>query len=193
MTHRQLKTGYLVIQWLNSVGTSFYAYYLFFLMEREFGFRNLGNLGVSATYGCVYMLASLYGGRFGQRHGYFNALGLGFVIMILALSSAFFAGTAAGQIGWMIVWTMGVCFTWPALEALVSEGEGPLGLQRMVGIYNLTWASASALAYFSGGAILEKLGLRSIFWLPATVHGLQIVLLGWLPSKLRTVDLATLY
>lgn len=187
MTHRQLKAGYLVIQWLNSLGTSFYVYYLFFLMEREFGFQNFGNLCVSASYGLVYALSSWFGGRFGQRQGYFRALSLGFVTMIVALSSALFSHTAVGQIGWLIVWTIGVCFTWPALEALVSEGEGPLGLQRMVGIYNLTWASASALAYFSGGAIVEKLGLRSIFWVPVGVHGVQVVLLFWLHSQSRRV------
>jgi MFS family permease len=156
-------------------------------MEREFGFGNFGNLSVSATYGFVYAFSSLFGGKFGQRQGYLRALALGFAIMIVALSSAYFAHRAGGQIGWMIVWTIGVCFTWPALEALVSEGEGPMGVQRMVGIYNLTWSSASALAYFSGGAILEKFGVRSIFWLPVVVHSAQLGLLAWLAVKSKSV------
>jgi MFS family permease len=187
MTRRQLKAGYLVIQWLNSVGTSLYIYYLFFLMEKEFGFGNFGNLCVSAIYGLVYALSSWYGGAFGQRHGYGQALALGFVTMIIALSCGGFSASAAGQVAWLIVWTVGVCFTWPALEALVSEGEGPLELQRMVGIYNLTWASASALAYFSGGAIVETLGLKSIFWLPVVLHCLQLMVLFWLGWQAKRV------
>ena len=63
MTHRQIKGGYLIIQWLNSVGTSFYIYYLFFLMEREFGFGNFGNLGVCATYGLRRLAATPRRGR----------------------------------------------------------------------------------------------------------------------------------
>src|SRR5438552_18032839 len=102
MTHRQLKAGYLVIQWLNSFGTSLYIYYLFFLMEKEFGFGNFGNLCVCAIYGFVYGWSSLCGGRFGQRYGYFRALGAGFVMMILALSSAYFSTGPAGQIGWVL-------------------------------------------------------------------------------------------
>ena len=58
----------------------------------------------------------------------------------------------------MAVTVVGMCFTWPTLEALVSEGETRAGVQRMVGIYNMTWAGTAAVAYFSGGAMLEKLG-----------------------------------
>ena len=36
----------------------------------------------------------------------------------------------------MVVAAAGMCFTWPTLEALVSEGESRAGLQHMVGIYN---------------------------------------------------------
>ncbi len=187
MTHRQLKTGYLIIQWLNSISTAFYGYYLFFLLARQHGFGNFGNLCVSATFGFVYIFSSLHGGKYGQRHGYFNALLTGFIGMIISMIGGYFTTSPAGQIGWMMLWTFSVCFTWPSLEALVSEGESPLGVQRMVGIYNLTWSSAGALAYFSGGALVEWLGMRSIFWLPAMVHFVQIGLLLWLREKAEDV------
>jgi MFS family permease len=190
MTIRQIKTGYFAVQWLNSFGTSFYFYYLFFVMEKRYGFGNLENLFIAAVNGFIYTFAAWYGGRFGQRHGYFTALGLGFSIMIAALCGAGLAGTAAAQFGWMILWTIGVCFTWPALEALVTEGETPLGVQRMVGTYNLSWSGASALAYFTGGAIVEKMGLQSIYWLPAVLHGGQIVLLLWLRTGLADAGTA---
>ncbi|HYV27411.1 MAG TPA: MFS transporter, partial [Candidatus Eisenbacteria bacterium] len=63
----------------------------------------------------------------------------------------------------------------PTLEALVCEQESRAGLQRMVGIYNLVWASTGAVAYFTGGAMLEKWGLRSLFLVP-----MAIVILEWL-------------
>jgi predicted MFS family arabinose efflux permease len=50
-------------------------------------------------------------------------------------------------------------------------------MQRMIGIYNLTWAGGSALAYFTGGAIVERLGMRSIFWLPIAMHAAQLLML----------------
>jgi hypothetical protein len=78
-----------------------------------------------------------------------------------------------------------MCFTWPTLEALVSEGENERTLPRSIGIYNLTWAGASAAAYFAGGAMLEWLGSQSIFLVPAALHAVQLILLWWLQRASR--------
>src|SRR5690242_6794437 len=124
------KTGYFILEGLNSFATVYYAYYLFFFTQRTFGFGNKANLALAALYGAIYMLGSWCGGRFAQRFGYFTALKLGFIMMILALSAGLQIDSATGQIFVMAVTVCGMCFTWPTLEALVSEGETPIGLQR---------------------------------------------------------------
>jgi len=78
-----------------------------------------------------------------------------------------------------------MCFTWPALEALVSDGETPDGVQHMIGIYNVVWSGTGALAYFTGGAMLEKLGMKSLFWVPAAIQCVQLGLTFWLERKAR--------
>ncbi|MBC8002411.1 MAG: MFS transporter [Opitutaceae bacterium] len=188
MTARQIKAGYFVLTGLNSVATTYYFYYLFFLMEKQFGFGNLGNLFLSACNGLVYMFAAWFGGRFGQRHGYNRALRIGFSAMIAAMISGCFVSSVIGQFVVMIVWTLGMCFTWPTLEALVSEKESPAGLQQMIGIYNLVWAGCAALAYLVGGYLFDHLGPSSIFILPALVHGVQLILLFWLQCLLPPGD-----
>ena len=188
MTARQVKAGYFVLTGLNSIATTYYFYYLFFLMEKQFGFGNLGNLFLSACNGLVYMFAAWYGGRFGQRHGYGRALCVGFTTMILALITGNFLSSVSGQFLVMIAWTLGMCFTWPILEALVSEKESPIGLQQMIGIYNLVWAGCAALAYLAGGYLFDRLGPASIFILPAVIHGVQLIVLFWLQSQLRHED-----
>ena len=45
----------------------------------------------------------------------------------------------------MMVANFGMCFTWPALEAMVSEGEPRHRMQSMVGMYNITWAGLARL------------------------------------------------
>jgi predicted MFS family arabinose efflux permease len=85
----------------------------------------------------------------------------------------------------MAVTVVGLCFTWPTLEALVSEGEPPAGVQRMVGIYNMIWAGTAALAYFTGGALLEKLGPKSLFYIPVAIQLTQLGLTLWLESQAR--------
>lgn len=180
MTLRQVKKAYFAIEGLNAFATSFYFYYLFFFMQRQFGFGNLQNLCLAALNGFLYTGVAWSAGRFGQRFGYFTALRVGFSTVFVALTAAGCATSLAGQVGAMCLWTVGVCFIWPMLEALASEKEDSVGLQKMIGIYNLVWAGSSALAYFTGGAIMERFGLRSMFWIPASIHLVQWLALFWI-------------
>ena len=68
--------------------------------------------------------------------------------MILSLAVGSQLHSAPGQILAACAVTIGQCFIWPTLEALVSEGETPAGLPRAVGIYNIVWAVAAAAALF---------------------------------------------
>jgi predicted MFS family arabinose efflux permease len=179
------KTSYFILEGLNSFATVYYAYYLFFFMQRVFGFGNKANLALAALYGAIYMIGSWCGGRFAQRFGYFTALKLGFVIMIVALSVGARIESATGQILVMAGTVAGMCFTWPTLEALVSEGETPLGLQRVVGLYNVVWAGTGALSYFVGGAMLDRLGLKSLFYVPVAILFVELGLTLWLEARNR--------
>ncbi len=44
----------------------------------------------------------------------------------------------------------------------------------MVGMYNVVWAGTAAVAYFTGGAMLEKLGPQSLFYVPAAIQVVQL-------------------
>ena len=132
--------------------TAYYFNYLFFYMRTDFGFGDRENLGLAALNGFVYIFAAVFGGRFAQKHGYFFALRLGFGIMAIALVIGSQLSVIAGQFAVMIAWTVGVCFTWPTLEALVSENEKRADLPRRIGVYNIVWASGVAVSFFTGGA-----------------------------------------
>jgi MFS family permease len=188
MKARDLKLVYLVLEGLNAFATAFYFNYLFFFMRARFGFTNLENLSLCALNGLVYTFAAWFGGRFAQRSGYFLALKLGFGGMLTALAIGSQLSSATGQALAMVGWSISVCFTWPTLEALVSEKEPPHRLPRTVGIYNMVWASSSAVAYFLGGALFEKLGPLSLFMVPGAIHLAQLVIV--LGLERRTMTLA---
>jgi hypothetical protein len=59
-----------------------------------------------------------------------------------------------------------------------------------VGLYNVVWASGAAAAYFSGGALLERLGRQSLYWLPAALYFLQFGLVLWLEKKAGAWEIA---
>ena len=185
MFSRRLKTGYFILEGLNCFATVYYFYYFYFFMQTVFGFGNKANLALAALNGAVYAVMAWQGGNFAQRFGYFTALKAGFLIMMVTLAVGSQLHSAGGHILVMAVTVAGMCFTWPTLEALVSEGETRAGVQRMVGIYNMTWAGTGAAAYFFGGAMLEKFGPTSLFYVPVAIQVIQLSLTLWLESQAR--------
>jgi predicted MFS family arabinose efflux permease len=176
MSPRGLKSWYFVIEGANAFATSFFFNYLFFHFRDRFQFTERENLLVAALQGLVYMVCAWPAGRFAQRRGYFAALQVGFGGMALVVVvGSFFVSAPLVLVALLTVWSWAMSFTWPALEALASEGERPEALPRVIGFYNLVWAGCGALAYFAGGAIFQALGTQSLFWLPAILHGAQLV------------------
>ena len=49
MFSRRLKTGYFVLEGLNSFATVYYFYYFYFFMQTEFGFGNKANLAAGGA------------------------------------------------------------------------------------------------------------------------------------------------
>src|SRR5271166_5278249 len=98
MLSRRTKNGCFVLEGLNSFGTVYYLYYLYFFMQREYGFGNGANLALAALNGIVYAFMAWQGGRFAQRFGYLAALKLGFGIMLAAYGVGSQIHTAIGQV-----------------------------------------------------------------------------------------------
>lgn len=168
------KLAYFVVEGTNSFATAYYFNYLLFLLRDRFGFGNLQNLAVVAGVGLVYIPASWFGGRFGQRYGYFTSLRVGFSGMTAAVGLGWLFPTLGPLLFGVALWSASICFTWPILEALVSEHEEPRNLPNRVGLYNVVWAATMGFAQLVGGWLFEHLGPSSLFWLPVSVHVLQL-------------------
>src|ERR1035438_2067084 len=93
---RRLKTVCFTLEGLSSFATSLNSYYLYFYMRDQFGFGIKDNLAFAAFSGLVYPIAAWQAGRFAQRHGYFTALKIGFVLMILAMTGGALSHHATG-------------------------------------------------------------------------------------------------
>jgi MFS family permease len=191
MTLRQLKSGYFVLAGLNTLATSYFFNYLFFYFRDHFGFGNRGNLGVSALHGLIYTFAAWQCGKFAARSGRRFSLKLGFLSLAGVMVAGAFFHSLAALLALVAVYSVVLLLTWPALEALVSERESPAGLQKMIGIYNCTWAGAAAFAYFTGGKLYDAFGIGAVFWLPAGIFSAQFLLLLWLDRHHAAVLAAT--
>ena len=180
---RRLKWAYFTLEGLGSFAVAFYFYYIYFFMRDQFGFTGKDNLAFAALNGLVYIFFSWQAGRFAQRCGYFNALKLGFSVMIFALAVGSLLHSVAAIVMDTVVLSIGMCFLWPTIEALVSEGEDATGLPRMVGTYNVTWAGTNALALFTGGTLVEKFGFKILFLLPLAILTVELVMIFWLEKQ----------
>lgn len=167
------KLPYFVLEGANSFATAYYFNYLLFLLRDRHQFGNPHNLAVVAGVGLLYIPASRLGGRFGQRHGYFTSLRVGFGGLLVAMCLGWWEQSLPFLLLGVALWSVSICFTWPILEALVSEREEPRRLLDRVGQYNVVWAATMGLAQLVGGWLFERLGPTSLFWLPAGVHALQ--------------------
>jgi predicted MFS family arabinose efflux permease len=165
------------IEGLSSFSTVIYTAYIFFYLHNRFGFSDKANLAAAAIIGLFYALAAWQAGRFAQKHGLFTSLKIGFGGMIVSLIIASLLQSAAGAILMAVTFSVFLCFTWPALEALVTECEAPDRIPHAVGIYNITWAVANASAFFIGGTIINLLGYSGIFFVPLAFLIVEFALL----------------
>jgi predicted MFS family arabinose efflux permease len=177
---RQHQVLCYTIEGLNSFATVIYTTYLYFLLHHKFGFGDMANLAVAAWLGVVYAVGAWQGGKFGQRFGSFAALKLGFGLMAASYLLGAQIQTVPGQIFCASLMFLGMCFTWPALEALVTEGETPAHVPHAVGVYNITWAWTNAVAVFVGGKIIAAFGYASIYYVPLAIVLIQLPLTFWL-------------
>lgn len=189
-----VRTGYFALTAANTLASSYYLNYLFFLLQERFGFGNRENLLVSALYGFIYIFSAWQCGRFAQRRGYATSVQLGFgLLAICMLASGWLdaAGvrTATGHLIVLSVYSVVLLLTWPALEAVTTAHAPASRLPHLVGVYNCTWSSAAALAYFTGGAMYERLGPIAVFWMPAALFAGQFIVARWLSARTAAVDL----
>lgn len=176
---RRKAIGFLLTA-LNTLGCSYFGTYLFFLLQQQHGFGNRDNLLTCALHGLIYVPAARVGGRFAERHGLTTSFKIGFLTMAAAMLAGGLMQSLVGVFVTLFVWTIGMCFTWPALEAHATHGETEAGTKRMVGIYNITWSGCAGLMYFLGGSLYEWLGARSLFWIPTVIFTSQLLLTLWL-------------
>ncbi len=188
----RLRLTCYTLEGLNSLAAAYYFNYLFFYMRDHFGFGNRENLWLTAVHGFCYTLSAWNAGRFAQKFGYLFTLRLGFGGMGLALALGGliprwlgFQGAALGvEFGVLLLWTFSMCLTWPTLQAVLSRCEAAGRMARTAGTYNVVWAGCAAVSYLTGGALLEKFGGETLFWLPVGLHVLELILLLTLPREL---------
>jgi MFS family permease len=180
-----LKACLFGLEGANSLATTYFFYFIYFYTHERFHFDAVQNFLLAAAMGLVYAGGSVYGGRFAQKAGYFASLRLGLATLAAVVILESVASTAWLAVAGMLIGNAGMTFTWPALEGMISEGESRSRLRGLVGMYNVTWAVASSIAFFTGGAMQKALGWQGMFLFPAGVFVVELVFSYWLEGRVR--------
>src|SRR5690349_18682323 len=85
----------------------------------------------------------------------------------------------------LAAWTIPLCLIWPSLETLVTEGEDFAGTARYVGIYNVVWSAANAVAFCLGGWMWETFGQRGLYGIPLALMLAQLALMLLLEAQAK--------
>ena len=189
MYSTRVKAGVFLLEALNALSTTCFFYYIYFFTQSKYGFDKFQNLLLAAGLGLIYAIGSVLGGRFAQRRGYFRTLKTGFAGMAAALGVGSQFDNLSVHLAVTVICNVAMSLTWPALEALISEGEPRSRLQNMVGIYNVVWSLCGALAYMTGGGMIQSWGLRSLFVVPGLICLVQLILAFWIEPSARAAEL----
>lgn len=179
MSLRAAKASVFAMTSLNTLGSYFYFTYLFFLLRDRHGFDDRQNLWVAALHGAIYVLAAWQGGRFAERRGYVASLTVGFAGLAGCMIAGALVSSAIATLIVVACYTVVLLLIWPALEALTTDGEPAARVPHVVGLYNLTWSGAAAVAYFAGGPLYDRFGAHLVFTVPAVLFVAALGLVQW--------------
>lgn len=180
-----------IFEALSAYAATLYSTYFYFCLAGTFHFSNKQNLMVAAANGFFATIGAWGGSRFAEQIGGRNILKLGILWVILMLIIAgWYEKSVEIQILCFLGWCVGISATWPVLQSLISEGEPDSNLPRQVGMYNLIWSCLGAVAYFTGGALIQVYGIKVIYLLPIGLHVFQLVFDAWCTKRPLSVTAA---
>jgi MFS family permease len=165
---------YYLIEGASAFATTLFLLSIFFWAKARYGFSNTENLALGALQGVGHIIAANIGGRLGDRFGYNRILVLG--LAGVALTSLFGWLPESRIMPYVVggAYAIFIGLTWPVLEGGAMHIPGRINMPQRLGIYNMVW-SFSGLAGFALSGWIFAWRIDSIFWVPAAIHGAQLL------------------
>jgi DHA2 family methylenomycin A resistance protein-like MFS transporter len=144
----------------------------------------------TVTFAALLLSGGALGDRLGARLAYLS----GFVIFVCASIACGFASTATALIAARVVQGAGAALLIPSSLALINHSYGNDAAERAkaIGLWTAAGSVALAAGPIVGGALIESIGWRSIFFVnvPLGAIGLWLTLrfVAETPSRTRAFD-----
>ncbi|MFA6133479.1 MAG: MFS transporter [Phycisphaerae bacterium] len=169
------------ITFIESLATTAAERGIYFYAASLLGFSDMQNLWLALVFGACYAAGALLSHRCCVRWGERRILLL--TVLGQLLVHVAMAIEVTGQTVYVGMALIGLLngMKWPVMESYVGAGHTPQSALKVVGQYNVSWASAVPLGLAGSGAIIACWP-AGLFALPAVVNLVSIILLWPLPA-----------
>ncbi len=188
----RLRLGdYYLLEGINSAGSTLFLLAIYFWAHARLGFDDADNLMLGSAQGLTYVVFSIIGGRLAERLGYDRVFTCALVVAAFALTLLLLLPTAPMTYAVIVLYTMAIACTWPALEAAIVHVAGRFSTSQRLAFYNVVWAIAGTAGIFISGSLFHWRE-SSVIILPLLGLLLQLAYIAFRLSRgLSTVPVAT--
>jgi MFS family permease len=172
-----------VLTFLESIAGTLIQRGVYFFTHENLGFSESQNLWIAFGFGLVYIVGAFVSHGVATRLGERRAL-LGSLFALLGCHVLLAVFPAPWLLVVAVLATAGIQgMKWPIVESYVSAGRPPKQLMRILGRFNVTWATAGFVAIGVTGVIVGSGEPSLFFWLPALLNVAAIALAYALPVR----------
>ena len=144
----------LVITFIESLATTLIERGVYFYSQDRLGFTDGENLGLALGFGGAYALGALASHGLARRMSEKRLLVATLIAQFAGFATLFFS---AGATLLVAMNTLLGCINglkWPVIESYVNAGRTPTAQARAVGLFNISWAPAVAVALVLAGPLI---------------------------------------
>jgi len=167
----------LIITFIESFATICVEKGIFFYAEDVLEFSKGWSLGVALAFGAAYVAGAWSSHAVARRIGEKRLL-IATVAgqLMVHVGLTLHAGAAAVFIGSALIGLLNG-LKWPVIESYVTAGHGPTTVSRMLGRFNVTWASAVPVSVALAGTIIGAWP-RGLFALAGAINLVALVMIA---------------
>ncbi|MCX5654952.1 MAG: MFS transporter [Planctomycetota bacterium] len=144
----------LVITFIESFATTLIERGVYFYSHDRLGFTDGENLGLALGFGAAYALGALASHRISHRMSEKRLLVATLIAQFAGFATLFFSAGATLLVAMNTVLGCINGLKWPVIESYVNAGRTPAAQARAVGLFNISWAPAVAVALVLAGPLI---------------------------------------
>ena len=176
----------LTVTWANSLGSGLLWGGVPFVMELQYGFTKGENLLLALAESIIYVVVALGSGPVLRRfagHGLTPRAALMSIFIVQLVASGVALTGMWGVVLASCVFSAVGAALWPMMESYVSSGQHGGNMRRSIGIFNVTWMSATGAALLLMAPVIAFGHASHTLFALAPISILSMVLLRWFPAR----------